>query len=142
MYGLEAIAAHNGWAQAATGAVIVICGLATLSIVISFLPKLVSLFEKEKVSSGVESQNTTFKKTETKNIEISNIDILQNISKTAISYTIFIEPLGESFKLSDLYQTFKKNDLPHPHLTIRSFREAGFILPVSNGQFTWKLHLE
>jgi len=142
VYGLEAIAAHNGWAQAATGAVIVICGLATLSIVISFLPKLVSLFEKEKVSSGVESQNTTFKKTETKNIEISNIDILQNISKTAISYTIFIEPLGESFKLSDLYQTFKKNDLPHPHLTIRSFREAGFILPVSNGQFTWKLHLE
>jgi hypothetical protein len=139
VYGLEAIAAHNGWAQAATGAIIVMCGLTTLSIVISFLPKLVALLEKKKVSPAMESEKQPLEKIETNKKKISNINLLQNISETAITYTFFIEPLGKSFNLNDLYKTFEKNDLPHPHLTIKSFRETGFILPIGKGRFTWKI---
>jgi hypothetical protein len=140
LYGLEAIAAHNGWAQALTGAIIVMVGLTILCTVISFLPKLIALFEIKKEPSFVESTPPT---TPTENIDIdmekaANIDVLENISEAAKAYTIFMEPLGESFQLGDLYQIFKKNNLPHPHLTIKSFREAGLLCPKGNGEFSWK----
>ena len=140
MYGLEAIAAYNGWAQAFIGAIIVMIGLTILSTVISFLPKLIALFEIKKVPPSVSVQSAAFSETGIKpDIEkASDIDVLKNISDAAKAYTIFMEPLGESFQLGDLYQTFKKYNLPHPHLTIRSFREAGLLLPKGNGEFSWK----
>jgi hypothetical protein len=138
MYGFEAIAAHNGWAQAATGAVIVMGGLATLSIVISFLPKIFSLLEKENASHTIESKSATLKNTDINQLNYSDVYILNNLPETAAKYTKLIEPLGKSFKLYDLYQIFEQNDLPHPHLTIKSFREAGFIVLASKGHFTWK----
>ncbi|UCH23428.1 MAG: OadG family protein [Deltaproteobacteria bacterium] len=48
MYGFENIATHNGWAMAAAGAVIVLCGLAVLSFVISQLHKLLNFLENRK----------------------------------------------------------------------------------------------
>ena len=47
MYGLEAIHQANGWAMAAAGACIVLSGLAVLSFLISMLPRLTRLFEKQ-----------------------------------------------------------------------------------------------
>jgi hypothetical protein len=41
LYGIEAIEAANGWAMAIAGALIVMAGLAILSLVISQLHKLV-----------------------------------------------------------------------------------------------------
>ena len=137
MYGLEAISAYNGWAQAFTGAIIVMIGLTILATVISFLPKLISLFETKKKPPSVESVSlTTEQKTDME--KAANIDVLKNIGDAASAYTIFMGPLGESFQLGDLYQIFKKNNLPHPHLTIKSFREAGHLLPKGNGEFYWK----
>ena len=137
MYGLEAIAAYNGWAQAFTGAIIVMIGLSILATVISFLPKLIALFEIKKAPPSIESASpTTENKIDLK--KAANIDVLKNLSEAAEAYTIFMEPLGESFQLGDLYQILKKNNLPHPHLTIKSFREAGLLLPKGNGEFSWK----
>lgn len=139
MYGLEAIAAYNGWAQAFTGALIVMVGLTILSTVISFLPKLIALFEIKKTPPSVESTSPTTEKFKIDIEKAANIDVLENINEAAKAYTIFIEPLGESFHLGDLYQIFKINNLPHPHLTIKSFREAGLLCPKGNGEFSWKL---
>ncbi|WP_300459313.1 OadG family protein [Desulfobacula sp.] len=47
MYGLEAINAYNGWAMAITGPLIVISGLAILSIIISQLHKIIAIFDKK-----------------------------------------------------------------------------------------------
>ena len=48
MLGLEAISAHNGWAMAITGTIIVMCGLSALAFIISQLHKIIALFEKRK----------------------------------------------------------------------------------------------
>ncbi|MEJ2270181.1 MAG: hypothetical protein P8Y04_10475, partial [Desulfobulbaceae bacterium] len=46
MIGLQAISANNGWSMAFVGALIVMCGLASLSFIISQLHKIIGLFEK------------------------------------------------------------------------------------------------
>ena len=48
MLGLEAISAHNGWAMAITGTIIVMGGLSILAFIISQLHKIIGLFEKRK----------------------------------------------------------------------------------------------
>ena len=48
MFGLKAVSAHNGWAMAAAGAIIVMCGLSVLAFIISQLHKIVGLFEEKK----------------------------------------------------------------------------------------------
>lgn len=48
VYGLEAIATHNGWAMAATGALIVFFGLVLLSTTISQLYRIIDLFDKKR----------------------------------------------------------------------------------------------
>ena len=53
MYGIQAITAHNGWAMALAGALIVFSGLIVLSFAISHLHKLLKIFEKQKVSAVV-----------------------------------------------------------------------------------------
>lgn len=143
MYGIEAITAHNGWAQAITGAIIVMSGLAVLATVISLLPKLVGLFEGNPSPSSVPSPSVQ-PETEAKtvDIEISNINIFTDIKNAAQNYSPVIESLGETFELSALYQIFKDKNYPHPHLTIKAFREAGILLPSGDGTFVWKLGSE
>ena len=54
LYGLEAINAHNGWAISVVGVTIVFTGLVSLSVLISQLHKLVSLYNNpEKNNKAV-----------------------------------------------------------------------------------------
>ncbi|MEJ2331750.1 MAG: OadG family protein [Desulfobulbaceae bacterium] len=87
MIGLQAISANNGWSMAFVGALIVMCGLASLSFIISQLHKIIGLFEK---------------------------------------------------KLVKLYEIFERENLPHPHLTISAFRDAGYLIPLGSGLFSWQ----
>ena len=48
MYGVQAVTAHNGWAMAAAGAIIVMCGLSVLAFIISQLHKIIGVFEERK----------------------------------------------------------------------------------------------
>ena len=76
---------------------------------------------------------------ETSAQEKSSIDIFPlNASEAAQFYLPLIEQMGEAFQLSDLYLLAREKNLPHPHLTISSFRQTGFLLPKGDGIFTWK----
>ena len=46
--------------------------------------------------------------------------------------------MGNEFTLVDLHRVTKEVGLPHPHLSINRFRDAGILVPVGEGQFTWK----
>ena len=46
--------------------------------------------------------------------------------------------LGESFELTSLYELAKSGELPHVHLSIRSLRESGIIVPAGDGRFVWR----
>lgn len=142
MHGLEAIAAYNGWAQALTGATIVMIGLAILATVISLLPKIVALFEEEKITVSTTPSPEKSIKDRGLSVNIHDFNPLQDIRKTAKIYTDIIESLGESFLMSDLYKMFKEKNIPHPHLTIKTLREANLISPIGEGKFILKANSE
>ena len=135
MYGLQAISAQNGWAMAITGALIVMTGLSVLSLAISQLYKLVALFEKkEKQEQKVEKASDKEPEDQIKLLDFP----LADLRLAADQYKPLTSELGESFELGVLFKLFQECNLPHPHLTIRSFRESGILVPVGEGRFTWK----
>src|SRR5210317_681019 len=111
MIGLQAISANNGWSMAFVGALIVMCGLASLSFIISQLHKIIGLFEKKKAAAHAIVEQPP------------DIDILNNLEVAARTYQMLTADLGDSFELVKLYEIFERENLPHPHLTISAFRD-------------------
>jgi hypothetical protein len=126
MLGLEAISAHNGWAMAVTGTIIVMGGLAILAFIISQLHKIIWLFEKRQQAPPHFVQPA------------DNINILNDLEAAARMYKPLTANLGDSFHLAELYRVFEKEKLPHPHLTIRALRAAEYLEPLGEGVFRWK----
>ena len=128
MVGLEAIAHNNGWTIAVTGAGIVFAGLATLSLVISQLHKLVALLDrpaKITVEVVVEETKPRWIPPECPNdIEVA-VRLFQPL----------IDELPPEFELAELYVLAKKYHLPHPHLSIRCLRDAGKLEFLGDGNF-------
>ncbi len=133
LYGLEAIAAHNGWSMAIAGATIVFAGLVVLSLAISQLKQLITIWEnRSKLTNKNDMSNEN---TEAKEIELPE-HWPEDIHEAANLYEALFKKLGDSFPLSDLYTLSKKHNYPHPHLTIKRLREAQILIPVGDGNFT------
>ncbi len=135
MYGLEAIQAQNGWAMAFTGAVIVMTGLAVLSFIISQLHRIIDIVDG---LMNRKSKNTTAM--DQKSISESQpvIPPLSDLSETSKRFQPLTQEIGDPFDIAALFQIFIHHDDPHPHLTIRSLREQGYLVPAGEGLFTWK----
>ncbi len=137
MYGFEAITVQNGWAMAFAGALIVFAGLVVLSSAISQLHKILILFDKNNLPFV---ENEIPPEIEAPLIK-PDISIPQHfpseINEVAKLYEPLVEDLGETFFLSDLYEISRKNNFPHPHITITAFRESGILYPHGEGVFTW-----
>ena len=123
---LEAISAHNGWAMAVTGIIIVMSGLSALAFIISQLHKIIGLFEEKKKAAHHFA------------LPSDNIDILNDLPATARLYKPLTADLGDQFHLAQLYRIFEKERLPHPHLTIRALRAADYLQSLGDGLFSWK----
>ena len=129
MYGIDAINAVNGWAMAAVGALIVFSGLVVLSIVISQLHKFVPLLEKfgeKKVESTGKPSTTPPPPTRP-----------PDIREQAALFLPIIESIDPSFPLSELYSKAQEHNIAHPHLSISAFRDAGVLVPLGDGIFSW-----
>jgi hypothetical protein len=61
-----------------------------------------------------------------------------NLDELMLLYRALTEPLGSPFELKDLYRVAGESDLPHPHITIRCFRDAGLLTMEGEGLFSWK----
>jgi hypothetical protein len=132
--GLEAIAANNGWAMAVAGACIVMTGLATLSIIISQLHKFVRLIEKREAQAPAV---VPAPKAQKEFLPIDPARILLDLEATAITLKSISGSLGESFSLISLYRLLDSEQHPHPHITVRELRDAGYLTPVGEGSFSW-----
>ncbi|MEJ2642878.1 MAG: OadG family transporter subunit [Desulfosarcinaceae bacterium] len=132
MYGLDAINAYNGWAQALAGALIVLAGLAVLSFIISLFPKFVGVFEKE--ASAPPAPPTEPEPAPARSVAT---ETPVDINDAAILYGPLISTLGEEFQMRDLYALFREQNLPHPHITIRNFWNAGLLKQTETGAFLW-----
>ena len=135
MYGLEAIQAHNGWAMAVTGAVIVMIGLSVLSFIISQLHRIIDMVDgrKDRKSKKLNARNQAA-------VSESQpmLHPLSDLSETMNRFKPLTQEIGDLFDLTVLFQIFTQHDDPHPHLTIRSLREQGYLVPDGGGLFTWK----
>ena len=135
MQGIAAISANNGWAMALAGACIVMSGLAILSFVISQLHKMIAIFEKKEKQADASEKEPAHHQTE---LPTAEFDILNDLPTAARIYKSLTNDLGDSFSLPTLHRIFVKENLPHPHLTISALRDAGFLVPAGDGNFSWK----
>ena len=132
MYGLAAIQQANGWAMAGAGAAIVLSGLAMLAFLISLIPRLTGLFEAKEpiktVPPPVEAQPRM----------IVPEKLPDDIRAASTIYMALTEELGKEFTLVDLHRKSKDIGLPHPHLSINRFRDAGILIAAGEGRFSWQ----
>ncbi|MFZ1983268.1 MAG: hypothetical protein WAU91_02575 [Desulfatitalea sp.] len=64
-------------------------------------------------------------------------NLFGDLSASATICKSIAEAVGEPFKLAVLYHQLEMSNWPHPHLTIRSLREAELLMPAGNGLFAW-----
>ena len=136
MYGIEAIEAANGWAMAIAGALIVMAGLAILSLVISQLHKLVDLWE---MRSNPPAEEPASKIKESAENAYDPERPFLNMAEAAKHYQAASQDLGDRFELRALFAIFYHSGFPHPHLTIRSLREEGYLVSEGDGSYSWKV---
>ncbi len=131
MTGIEAINYYNGWAMAIVGALIVLFGLAVLSFVISQLHKIVALIE----NWGKKKPQVTEPGIQT---SAAHQPSFLDINEAQERYRPLAADCGVTFELARLYEIAIDSGLPHVHLTIRSLRESGVLVPVGDGVFKWQ----
>lgn len=131
MYGLEAIAHYNGWAQAIIGAAIVMAGLSALSLAISQIHVLAEFFEKRLKSSDTGPSHPGLVTLSPKEPPALDFD------QTVQQYQKLVQRLASPFSLQDLYTVCRQHDFRHPHQSIKMLREAGILQAVGNGTFVW-----
>jgi hypothetical protein len=134
MYGLAAIHQADGFAMAGAGACIVLTGLAALSFLISMLPRITGLLDTQKVTES--DQQTTPDKAVDKPIVPETLP--DDVDAAGSIYMACTCDLGSDFSLVDLHRKAKEIGLPHPHLSITRFRDAGKLVPSGEGCFCWK----
>jgi hypothetical protein len=132
VYGIEAINAHNGWTMAIAGALIVMSGLSVLSFIISQLHKVLDLMDNGKTADDSDEPSVPAP------IPAATVDHdLSNIKDSLSCYCDETAGLGSAFTLQDLFKVFQECDFPHPHLTIRTLKEEGYLVPAGEGMFAW-----
>jgi hypothetical protein len=137
VFGFENIANHNGWAIAAVGASIVFSGLVVLSFVISQIHKILNLWDnREKIISRFQKQPVAVEPQKVDEMAYTE-QRLPSMDELVEAYGLLVESLDEPFKLSQLFEIAKKNDMPHPHLSIQRLQEADILVAQGDGTFTW-----
>lgn len=119
--------------MALAGAMIVFSGLIVLSLAIAQLHKLLELFEKKGDQAGalpVCSDELPAK-------IVKPGELLTDLAALAETYRPLTAELDETFQLADLYEQALRNDLPHPHLSIKALRDGRFLVAQGDGLFTW-----
>ena len=134
MYGFEAISAQNGWAMAIAGALIVMSGLAVLSLVIAQLHKIAAFLDEGVKKRAAKRQAL---KTEVQPAVVPTPPVF-DLDGAKSQLKPLAADLGATFELTRLYEVANRDKLLHVHLSIRSLRESGVIVPAEGDRFAWR----
>ena len=118
--------------MALVGAAIVFSGLIVLSFTIAQLHKILILFDKKQMPVASQPSVPAMPPAAS-----GSVDELMDMAALTVAYDALANELGESFPLAELYALALRDDLPHPHLSIRTLREAHVLLPQGDGLFAW-----
>ncbi len=136
MYGLEAIAQHNGWAISFLGVSIVFTGLVSLSVILSQLYKVLAFWDNRKIH--IKNIKKIFTNRESSDQAIKKKTLPAVTDESANHYRLLIGIMGDPFSLPKLIELAESRGLPHPHSTINKFLKEEIISPNNKGFFTWK----
>jgi hypothetical protein len=117
--------------MAFAGATIVLCGLTVLSFLVSLIPKIMALTEKE-APAKTDVTTTEIKKEKPVDHLTADINTVTDL------YAPLIQELTSPFDLKQLFEITNKKGFPHPHLTIKRLRNEGILVSEGKGMFTWK----
>ncbi len=137
MYGFQAIAANDGWAMSLMGVCIVFSGLVLLSLAISQIHKVFTIFDKRKAKKDAAMKMTAAKETKA-DIRLPYLNLPKDIAKATSLFAPLIKSKDKPFLLADLLKAAEKEDFPHPHLTINYLRDANLLVPAGDGFFVWQ----
>ncbi len=138
MNGLEAIAAHNGWAISVVGVSIVFTGLTLLSLTISQLHKVITFWDDRSRYS--QQLRNLWKKEEPRKEEEESIPdscLAQDIDEVTRQFKLLTKRIGEPFPLPKLLELSDRCGLFRPHSAINYLLRAKRILPDGKGYFYW-----
>lgn len=114
-------------------------GLAALSFVISRISLFIDMFES---ATRAKKDLPTKKSEQTSDVKEILPELpanpLENLDEAIEYYKLITVELGESFSLVELHQCLKMSSDPHPHLTIRTLREKGYLEGLGDGIYQWK----
>jgi Na+-transporting methylmalonyl-CoA/oxaloacetate decarboxylase gamma subunit len=137
LFGFENISANNGWAMAVVGASIVFLGLVILSFVISQIHKILKFWEQKDKFFSRNKKQAQVEEPKPIKAPVSIQRHLPTVKELTSIYRPLVEQLKQPFQLIQLFDISNKMDLPHPHLSIKYLQEAGILVPLGDGTFTW-----
>ncbi len=129
MYGLEAIAAHNGWAISVVGVTIVFTGLVLLSLCLSQLHKALYIWENW-------GDIKFFNKDKAKSEPIIKSFNLQQ-KETARQFRLLTRTMDDNFAIPKLLRLAKTSGLEKPHSSLNTLLKSEIIKPDQKGYYTW-----
>lgn len=120
--------------MAVVGAAIVFSGLVVLSLAISQLKKVIAYIEDKQRTPEPETKGKSTPPAKL-NQSVPDLDP-GDLDQAVHLYQPIFQKLGDTFQLSELYRLTRAGNFPHPHLTIKLFRQANILIPVGDGNFT------
>jgi hypothetical protein len=128
LYGLEAIAEHNGWAISAVGVSIVFTGLVLLSLSISRIHKLLDLWDNR-------NNIQLFKKKVVAALEPALPPFTTKEKASARQFHLLINTMDDPFSLQRLLHLATISGLERPHSSLEHLLKARIIEPDHQGHY-------
>jgi hypothetical protein len=138
--GFSAITSSNGWTIAAMGLSIVFAGLATLAVIVSFFPHILSWWNDLSVESlrlGFKGLLTGTDKKPAPTATVGESAEPGEIDDAEEALRLLTAHMGEPFKLPRLLELAERRGLAKPHSTINFLLIKGIIEGGSDGLFRW-----
>ncbi len=128
MYGLEAIAANNGWAISVVGVSIVFTGLVLLSLSISRIHKFLDLWDnRDKIQ--------LFKKKPPETTEPLHPPFTEQEKGSARQFHLLIKTMDDHFSLPRLLRLAEISGLERPHSSLTRLIKTKIITPDLHGLY-------
>ena len=135
LYGLEAINAHNGWAISVVGVTIVFTGLVALSVLISQLHKLVSLYDNPgRITKLFALKSKSAAKTATPK---KHLVLTEAQKKICRQYNLLAQTMDDVISLPKLLRMAELSGLKDPHVNISFLLKSGILCADDQGYFRW-----
>lgn len=135
LYGLEAIAAYNGWAISVVGITIVFTGLISLAVLISQLHKVVALYDNpEKIKKLFASKPESAAKSGPPKKHLVLTEAQKQVCR---QYHLLTQTMDDVISLPKLLRMAELSGLKDPHANITLLLKSGILYADEQGYFRW-----